>query len=213
MAQTLARIFVHVVVSTTDRAPLVPRPFRAGLWILPTQGLASLRPGYNPHGASRLVLTTVKSRLLEMSLWNKVSAGRLGRRLATARGRREVRRRPGEASGTEAAGGHAGASPQAANAGSRSQPENRKLSAVSAGFRRNRKLSPVSGFPPVSPGSRCPDAYEPASHAAVSSNAWPNLSTSNSISSGEMTSGGENATVSPGNGRSIAPCSCARPTT
>ena len=123
MAQTLARIFVHVVVSTTDRAPLVPRPFRAGLWILPTQGFASLRPGYNPHGASRLVLTTVKSRLLEMSLWNKVSAGRLGRRLATARGRREVRRRPGEASGTEAAGGHAGASPQAANAGSRSQPE------------------------------------------------------------------------------------------
>ena len=154
MAQTLARIFVHVVVSTTDRAPLVPRPFRAGLWILPTQGFASLRPGYNPHGASRLVLTTVKSRLLEMSLWNKVSAGRLGRRLATARGRREVRRRPGEASGTEAAGGHAGASPQAANAGSRSQPEIGSCPGFPPGFPLPGfplPGFPLRGWPPVSP--------------------------------------------------------------
>ena len=73
-------------------------------------------------------------------------------------------------------------------------------------------VSVTRGAVRTDPGLCCRDAYESASHTAVSSNAWPNLSTSKSISSGEMTSGGENAMVSPGNGRSIAPCSCARPT-
>ena len=68
MAQTLARIFVHVVFSTNDRAPLPRERIRSADLSYAPSGLASgfCQPrvslrftlGYDPCGASRLVMTT-----------------------------------------------------------------------------------------------------------------------------------------------------------
>ena len=72
MAQTLARIFVHVVFSTKDRAPLPREPIRSADLSYAPSGLASgfcpprvslrFTLGYNPAAASRLIRARILRR-------------------------------------------------------------------------------------------------------------------------------------------------------